>query len=265
MPPIPSRRVQDEAPPSSPQALARAIRSGLRRRRDPERAVGMQRYMKSAMPYHGVAAPALRALCQETFARHRLAAAADWRDAVLMLWREARRREERYAALELLGARAYAPFRTLDILPMLEELIVEGAWWDYVDGIATHRLRELLERHPKPMSRVMRAWSRDPNLWKRRSAILCQVGRKGGTDLALLFDCIEPSLADREFFARKAIGWALRDYAWFDLDTVERWVEANATRLSPLSRREALKNRDALRARTAGASRRRTSRRGARP
>jgi 3-methyladenine DNA glycosylase AlkD len=104
------------------------------------------------------------------------------------------------------------------------------------------------------MSRAMRAWSRDANLWKRRSAILCQVGRKRETDLVLLFDCIEPNLADqesassREFFIRKAIGWALRDYSWCDLDTVERWVSANESRLSGLSRREALKNRDALRA-----------------
>jgi 3-methyladenine DNA glycosylase AlkD len=128
-------------------------------------------------------------------------------------------------------------------------MIVDGAWWDYVDAIATHRLRELLERHPRPMTRTMRSWSRSPDLWKRRSAILCQVGRKQATDLELLFACIEPNLADRDFFVRKAIAWALRDYAWTDLATVERWVEEHASRLSPLSRREALKNRDALRAR----------------
>ena len=106
------------------------------------------------------------------------------------------------------------------------------------------------------MSRTMRAWSRDPNLWKRRSAILCQVGRKQRH---------RPRAAVRlhraatwptdEFFIRKAIGWALRDYAWTDLDTVERWVEANESRLSGLSRREALKNRDALRAGTARGAR----------
>jgi 3-methyladenine DNA glycosylase AlkD len=33
---------------------------------------------------------------------------------------------------------------------------------------------------------------------------------KERTDLTLLYDCIEPSLASREFFLRKAIGWALR-------------------------------------------------------
>jgi 3-methyladenine DNA glycosylase AlkD len=234
---------------ATPQKLARALRAELRRGADPERAESMRRYMKSAMRYHGIPTPALRAICRDVFTRHPLATASAWRAAVLALWRDARRREERYAAIVLLGWRPYAPFRTLDALPLLEEMVVDGAWWDYVDPIATHRLREMLERHPAAMSRTMRAWSRDRDLWKRRSAILCQVGRKQATDLGLLFDCIEPNLGDPDFFVRKAIGWALRSYAWVDLDTVERWVEEHADRLSPLSRREALKNRDALRTR----------------
>ena len=125
---------------------------------------------------------------------------------------------------------------------MLEEMVVTGAWWDYVDEIATHRLRELLMCYPKGLSRRMRAWSRDTNMWKRRCSIICQVNRKQETDLDLLFDCIEPNMSAGEFFIRKAIGWALRDLAWTDLDTVEAYVEANHDRLSPLSHREALKN-----------------------
>src|SRR4029079_301115 len=105
----------------------------------PARAEPMQRYMKSAMPYHGVPTPALRAVTRDLFARHPLASAGDWREAVLELWRGARRREERCAAIGLLGQRAYRAYRTLDTLPMLEEMIVDGAWWDYVDAIATHR------------------------------------------------------------------------------------------------------------------------------
>ena len=157
-------------------------------------------------------------------------------------------REERYAALELAGARQYVDFRTFDTLPMFEEMVVTGAWWDFVDEIATHRLWELLERYPRGMSRRMRSWSRDQNLWKRRSSIICQINRKDETDLDLLFDCIEPNLSHRDFFVRKAIGWALRDLAWTDLGTVETYVELHYDRLSPLSRREALKNAEKIRA-----------------
>ena len=55
-------------------------------------------------------------------------------------------------------------------------------------------------------------------------------------------------LDDKEFFIRKAIGWALRDLAWEDLGTVERYVAANRDRLSSLSKREALKNAEKIRA-----------------
>ena len=77
-------------------------------------------------------------------------------------------------------------------------------------------------------------------MWKRRSAIIAQVRRKRETDFALLTDCIEPNRADREFFIRKAIGWALRAYAWVEPEAVIAYCDAHE--LSPLSRREALKN-----------------------
>ncbi len=92
------------------------------------------------------------------------------------------------------------------------------------------------------MKRRMLAWSRDADMWKRRSAILCQLRAKGETDLEFLYACIEPSLDSKAFFLRKAIGWALRQYAWTDPAEVARYVAAHADRLSGLSQREALKN-----------------------
>jgi 3-methyladenine DNA glycosylase AlkD len=125
---------------------------------------------------------------------------------------------------------------------MYEEMIVTGAWWDHVDPIASHDIGALLRRHPKPMRKTLLAWSRGDDMWKRRSAIIAQLGFKAETDLELLYACIEPSLASSEFFLRKAIGWALRQHAWTDAREVQRYVKANASRLSPLSKREALKN-----------------------
>jgi hypothetical protein len=57
----------------------------------------------------------------------------------------------------------------------------------------------------------------------------------------LAYACIAPSLDSNEFFLRKAIGWALREYAKTDAGEVRRYVARNAARLSGLSRREALK------------------------
>ena len=125
---------------------------------------------------------------------------------------------------------------------MYEEMIVTGAWWDYVDSIAAHRIGGILRDYPVPMRRKMLTWSKSADMWKRRTSILCQLGFKGDTDLDLLYACLEPALGSRELFLRKAIGWALRQYAWTDPAEVLRWVSANEQRLSPLSRREALKN-----------------------
>ncbi len=228
--------------------LIQEIRQALADQSDPDKAEGMRAYMKSEMPYRGVQKPARIKICRAAFRRHPISDKDAWRDAILDLWRNAEYREERYAALDLAGAKQYADFRAFDTLPMFEEMVVTGAWWDYVDEVATHRLRELLERYPVGMARRMRTWSRDDDMWKRRASIICQIKRKRETDLSLLFDCIEPNLSHPDFFIRKAIGWALRDLAWTDLGAVESYVTRNHDRLSPLSRREALKNAAKIRA-----------------
>ena len=222
--------------------LAGAVRSALRRVADPAKAAPMQAYAKSSMPYLGVTAVPIRKVCREVFADVEFPTAAAWRRAVLGLWRGARFREERYCAIELAGIRRFDRFQDMAALPMYEEIIVTGAWWDYVDGIAGHRLGTLLRRFPREMRKEMLAWSRSDDMWKRRSAILCQLTFKRDTDLELLYATIEPALSSREFFLRKAIGWALRQYAWTDPKEVRRYVREHEKRLSPLSKREALKN-----------------------
>jgi 3-methyladenine DNA glycosylase AlkD len=222
--------------------LARELRAALRRVADPARAAPMQAYAKSKMPYLGVTAVPFRRVCREVFAGVEFPTAAAWRRAVLGLWRGARFREERYGAIELTGVRRFDRFQDMGALPMYEEMIVTGAWWDLVDGIASHRLGTLLRRFPREMRKEMLAWSRSDDLWKRRSAILCQLTFKQDTDLDLLYAVIEPALGSREFFLRKAIGWALRQHAWTDAGEVRRYVRKNESRLSGLSKREALKN-----------------------
>jgi len=223
-------------------ALQALLRTELARAGDPKKTAAMHAYMKSAMPYYGVQTPAQRAITRRLFAAHRLETAAEGRTACLKIWREAKYREERYAAIELTGYKCYREWQTLETLAMYEEIIVTGAWWDYVDPLASARLGTLLRLFPKTMRKKMFHWSRSQNLWKRRSAILCQLSFKTETDLDLLYAAIEPSLASKEFFLQKAIGWALRQYAWTDPREVRRYVRANAARLSALSKREALKN-----------------------
>jgi 3-methyladenine DNA glycosylase AlkD len=218
------------------------LRKALRQAADPLKAPVMQAYMKSAMPYHGVTTPLLRRICGAAFAQVQFPSAPEWQGLVLDLWRNAKFREERYAALLLAGDPRALSFQTPSAMKVYEELIVAGAWWDYVDDIAAHRVGPILRDYPAPMRGKMLSWSRSANMWKRRTSIICQLGFKEQTDLELLYACIGPSLDSREFFVRKAIGWALRQHAWTDPAEVKRYVRRQGNRLSSLSIREALKN-----------------------
>jgi len=222
--------------------LLTELRHALRKSADPTKAASMQAYMKSAMPYHGVQTPVLRQVCRKMFLDVGFDSASRWREQVVHLWRNARFREERYAALHLSGDKRAREFQTPTAVGMYEEFVVTGAWWDYVDTVAAHLLGPILREYPTPMKRKMLAWSRCDNLWKRRSSIICQLGFKQQTDLELLYACITPSLESREFFLQKAIGWALRQYARTNPHEIKRYVQLNQTRLSALSRREALKH-----------------------
>jgi 3-methyladenine DNA glycosylase AlkD len=218
------------------------LRSELKQAADSSKAPEMQKYMKSAMPYHGVPGPVLRQVFKEVFASLSFSDADSWRDTVLYIWHNARFREERYAAIALCEWKKAKAFQTLETLPIYEEMIVTGAWWDVVDVLASRCVGLLLSRYPKSVGKEMLRWSRSEDMWKRRTSIICQLGFKEKTDLKLLYACIEPSLGSKEFFLRKAIGWALRQYAWSNPDEVRRYVRTHEHELSPLSKREALKN-----------------------
>lgn len=223
-------------PVSTETDLVAAVRSTLRAAADPSLAPGQQAYMKSAMPFLGVRVPEVRRSVRGVVRAHGEDRPAVLRAAVEELWEQATHREERYAALALLGL---PPLRgDLSLVGLLEHLARTGAWWDLVDELA-HRVADLHDAHPVPTAERARTWSRDESLWVRRLAILGQLGRRDRVDLHLLADVVEPNLADPEFFIRKAIGWALREVSSVDPDWVRSFVAAH--QMSPLSRREALK------------------------
>lgn len=225
------------------RALIEDVRARLAAQADPVRAAGQQRYMKSSMPYLGVTLPRITAIAKEVFAAHPLAGYDDWRETVLALFRDAEHRELWYVAEQLAEWRAYREYAArLDSLEVYEAIITGGAWWDIVDGVASHLVGGLFQTDAAWLSARMREWSTDDHLWKRRTSIICQLRRRADVDLGLLYDCIAPNLDDRDFFIRKAIGWALREVAKTQAHEVIRYVEEHRDTLSGLSKREALKN-----------------------
>ncbi len=224
-----------------------AVRAALAGAGDPARAAQQQAYMKSALPYVGLGAPQLRALLRPLLAEERFVDRGSWEAAVLELWDDATHREEWYAALALLRHRAYRQWLDPDLLPLLEHLVRTGAWWDVVDETATHPVGDVLLAHRADATPVMDAWSvDDDSLWVRRAAMIAQLGHGEQTDTDLLERVLVANLDDtthgRDFFIRKALGWALRQHARTDPEWVRAFVRTHADRLSGLSRREALKH-----------------------
>jgi 3-methyladenine DNA glycosylase AlkD len=222
--------------------LVHDVRQRLRDAGDHDRAPAMQAYMKSALPYYGVAAPQCRVIFREVLSAHPLPDRETWLAAVHELWDGATHREECYAALAVVRHRLYASYRDSQVLPLYRHLLTTGAWWDVVDDVATHLVGPLLLDHPAEVKPTVRSWATDDDRWLRRTAVICQIGAKERIDIDLLAEVVEANLEDNDFFLRKGIGWALRQHARIDPDWVRAFVAAHDERISSLSRREALKH-----------------------
>ncbi len=239
-------------PLTANRGLIESVRTRLVENAQPERAAPMQAYMKSEMPYLGVPMPACRKIWRSGFDVS--LDQREWWATVEALWDEAEYREERYAAIGLARHRRFADFQHPDLIEGYGRLISDGAWWDLVDEIASHLVGDLLRKHAEVITPVLDQWAVVGDLWRRRTAIISQIGSKELTDTALLTRTIcanldgsvgrAPAMSTygREFFIRKAIGWALRSYAYTDADWVRRFVDQHRESLSGLSIREATKH-----------------------
>jgi 3-methyladenine DNA glycosylase AlkD len=222
-------------------AAAAAIHATARLRScaDPNKAAAMQRYMKTDMPFLGVQKPDRVPILRELVKGWVPDTRNEYETLVTALW-ELPHREEKYLALGV--ARAHSRFVTRTSVPLFRRLIVSGAWWDFVDEVATKLTGRVLLKQRSAMTPTIESWLVHHNMWVRRSAMLAQIGHKAETDRDLLFRSCLTLAPESEFFIRKAIGWALRDYAWTMPDAVRDFVDRNGTALSGLSRREATKN-----------------------
>jgi 3-methyladenine DNA glycosylase AlkD len=205
---------------------------------DPERAVGMRAYMKDVAPFLGLATPERRALSRAVTAGTPRPDEADLTALALGCWRLPER-EYRYFAVDHL--RRHVGRCSSGFLPVVRHLIATDSWWDTVDLLAAHVVGPLVAADPA-LTSDMDAWIADDDLWIARAALLHQLRYKERTDTARLFGyCLRRS-AHPDFFVRKAIGWALREYAKTDPDAVRDFLAHERGRFAPLTVREALKN-----------------------
>lgn len=204
---------------------------------NPEAAAPMAAYMREQFPFLGLKNPERVALTRAFLAEHGLPAGEE--ELLLVaeeLW-ALPQREYAYTAMLLLEKRLRqaGPER----MPVLEKLITTKSWWDTVDMLAGKLAGSLFARYPALIEAYIPKWAASDDMWLNRSALLFQLHYKERTDRELLFDLIRRFARHEDFFIRKAIGWALREYSKTDAASVARLVAEEP--LSPLSAREALK------------------------
>jgi 3-methyladenine DNA glycosylase AlkD len=205
---------------------------------DPVRAQGTRAYMRDQFPFLGMLTADRRALSRQVLAGYRSPGQDDLRAVVLACW-DLPEREYQYFACDLLAQ--HATGCTPDFLTTAEHLIVTKSWWDTVDSLAANLVGTIVLRYPDSVS-TMDSWLVAENMWLARSALLHQLRYRERTDKDRLFRYCLAQAGHRDFFIRKAIGWALRQYAWTDPEPVRAFVAEHRGELSPLSVREAMKN-----------------------
>lgn len=204
---------------------------------DPVKAGPMTAYMRDQFQFLGIPHGPRRLLDREVCRGLPPPSADDLRVLALDCW-ALPQREYQYFAADWL--RRHASRCPPTFLATAEVLITTKSWWDTVDTLAAHVVGPIVLHHPQAVP-VMADWVHADNLWLTRTAILHQLRYRERTDAERLFAACAAQAGHRDFFIRKAIGWALREYARTDPDSVARFVGAHLE-LSALSIREALKH-----------------------
>ena len=202
-----------------------------------ENAVPMKAYMKNRFEYFGIKSPRRKIILKDFFAENGLPEFEDLEPIVDKCF-NLPEREFQYFAIELCGK--FKKHWQEETLSMFEKMAVTKSWWDSVDYIKSVCLKDYFLRFPDKRYEITQCWIDSENIWLQRLSVIFQLGYKDKTDVELLKRNILQLNESDEFFVRKAIGWALRDYARTDAEFVKKFVAEND--LKPLSKREALKH-----------------------
>ena len=217
------------------------IAEGLAAAGDPDDAEQMASYMKTDMPFYGVKAKPRDEIMRDVAGELEITSREEYEELVRTFWGSPHR-EEKYIAIRLAGR--YTDFIDVDSMPLYEQIIREGAWWDFVDEVASHLVGRALEASPDQVWPVLDRWITDDDMWIRRAAMLAQIRRGEDADVDRLFRYALALADEDEFFIRKAIGWALREHAKTDPEAIVAFLDQHRDDFAGLTIREASKHLD---------------------
>lgn len=224
------------------QPYLTTLQSEFESHSNPKIAAEQKAYMRNQFEYFGIKTTNRRELQKPFLSKEFLPKKNQLSEIVKILWQKPQR-EYHYFAQELVFK--YKNQLEKEDIALFEFMVLNNSWWDTIDFIAPKLINPYFKLFPKERDVYIKKWLDSQNIWLQRSAILFQLKDKEKTDTDLLtfviHSLISSEMASKEFFINKAIGWVLREYSKTNPKWVIDFVAKNESKLSNLSKREALR------------------------
>lgn len=218
-------------------SLINALSTQFALHADAEVSARKSAYMLHKFSFYGIWQPQRNLLQKQLFAAHPITTYDELQATIKALW-ALEQREYHYTATDLLVR--YKKLWTPATIDLLAHCITTKSWWDTIDDLAANGVGTFYTLYPELID-MMDEWIVSDNMWLRRTALIFQLRYKQKTDFERLSRYCIATMHEKEFFIRKAIGWALREYSKTNRDAVAQFVATHSAKLSPLSKREASK------------------------
>ena len=200
-----------------------------------ENAIAMSKYMRNMFDFYGIQAPKRKEIYNEFIKKEKKSKEIDWE--LLDKCYEDNHREFQYLVYDyLLAMKQYVLYKDI---AKIKKYILTKSWWDTIDFLC--KVIGDVELRDSKVKDLMLKWSKDENIWIKRTAIEHQLGLKDKTDVELLEQIILNCFGTDEFFINKAIGWDLRDYSKTNPNWVKDFIKKYKNKMNDLSIKEASK------------------------
>ena len=205
---------------------------------NPTIAAGAKAYLLHQFEFYGLQTPERRKICKAFYKANPVNNHTELTKIIKEAFNEPQR-ELHYFAIELLSH--HHALWTSKTITLIEWMLTHNSWWDSVDSTNSNVIGKYFIQFPELLENTTNKWNLSSNFWLQRMSILFQLSYKEKTNTELLEKYIVNRMDTNEFFVNKAIGWALRAYAYTHKKWVIRFVQDHP-QLSNLSKREALRH-----------------------
>ncbi len=216
----------------------------LQKKANKARAIYQKNYLRGQFEFLGVTKPQLRRIYQEFKKKFQLIKfnknPENFKNIVEIIDKcySQKYREYLYLALFLLEDN-YFVFNHSNFY-LLEKYIESDSWWDSIDVLAPNVIGKIFLENMQLKEAFLNKWQEMDNFWFQRVCILFQLKYKEKTDFEYLqFLCLKYKNT-KEFFVRKALGWALREYSKFNPTAVKDFITNNQD-LPELTKKEGIR------------------------